>query len=159
MATATAIRTIVHSSSGASIKIHPYGATVLSYVAGIPTTTTTNEDGSTLRELLFVSDHAVLDGTKPIRGGIPLVFPIFGPPPPPSSSSSKDGTIVDTMPQHGFARRSIWTVIDEYDQPDGAGIVLELICRTQPNSSSDVLIPPDAIGAGNGWSEGLYECT
>ena len=69
------IRTVVHtsnnddgsaSSSLSSIRIHRYGATVLSY----------NAQG---REQLFVSKDAILDGTKPIRGGIPLVFPIFGP--------------------------------------------------------------------------------
>lgn len=29
--------------------------------------------------MLFVSEEAVFDGKKAIRGGIPLVFPQFGP--------------------------------------------------------------------------------
>jgi glucose-6-phosphate 1-epimerase len=41
--------------------------------------------------LLFLSDRAILDGSKPIRGGIPLVFPQFGP---------------GALPQHGFARNA-----------------------------------------------------
>ena len=41
---------------------------------------------------LFVSKRSVFDGKKAIRGGVPFVFPIFG----PSS----------VMPQHGFARIS-----------------------------------------------------
>jgi len=51
-------------------------------------------------EVLFMSDKAELNGTKAIRGGIPLVFPIFGPPSDPESD----------MPQHGFARTNVWKV-------------------------------------------------
>eukprot|EP00762_Andalucia_godoyi_P008508 ANDGO_05807.mRNA.1 Putative glucose-6-phosphate 1-epimerase len=46
------------------------------------------------KPVLFVSTKAVLDGTKAIRGGIPLVFPQFGP---------------GVLPQHGFARNSMWS--------------------------------------------------
>lgn len=42
-------------------KIHLHGATVISW----------RVDG---KELLFLSSKALLDGSKPIRGGIPLVF-------------------------------------------------------------------------------------
>lgn len=35
--------------------------------------------GATGEELLFVSEEAVFNGKKAIRGGIPLVFPQFGP--------------------------------------------------------------------------------
>lgn len=44
-----------------SVKIHLHGATVISWCV----------DG---KELLFLSSKALLDGSKPIRGGIPLVF-------------------------------------------------------------------------------------
>ena len=33
-----------------------------------------------LVERLFVSSKVVLDGSKAVRGGIPVVFPCFGPP-------------------------------------------------------------------------------
>jgi glucose-6-phosphate 1-epimerase len=87
-----------HPLTGATCKIHEHGATVLSYV---------NAKG---RDLLFVSNKAVLDGSKAIRGGIPLVFPIFGPPPQKASS---EGTEVkqSTVPQHGFARNNKWTLV------------------------------------------------
>jgi glucose-6-phosphate 1-epimerase len=49
--------------SGESVTIHLYGATVTSWKA----------NG---QEQLFVSEKAHLDGSKPIRGGIPLVFPV-----------------------------------------------------------------------------------
>ena len=54
--------------SGASAKIYLYGATITSFVT------------ASKKEILFVSEKAILDGSKAIRGGIPLVFPIFGPP-------------------------------------------------------------------------------
>lgn len=49
--------------TGESVAIHLYGATVTSWKA----------NG---QEQLFLSEKAHLDGSKPIRGGIPLVFPV-----------------------------------------------------------------------------------
>jgi glucose-6-phosphate 1-epimerase len=46
------------------------------------------------KECLYLSPLAILDGTKAIRGGIPVVFPQFGPDP------------LKSLPQHGFARSS-----------------------------------------------------
>jgi glucose-6-phosphate 1-epimerase len=60
-----------------SCTVHQFGATVTSWKFGGV-------------ERLFLSDRAVQDGSKPIRGGIPLVFPQFG----------QNGK----LPQHGFAR-------------------------------------------------------
>lgn len=104
MPDADTIRTVTHTASGASIQVHPYGGTVLSYKS------------SAGRDHLFVSETAILDGSKPVRGGIPLVFPIFGPP----------GSATSTMPQHGFARRSTWVVGREYDTAESAGIIFGL---------------------------------
>ena len=72
------------SIGDASAVIALFGAHVVSYRSG-------KERG----EVLFMSDLAVKDGSKPIRGGIPLVFPQFG-----------SGKLMDTS--HGFARRSTW---------------------------------------------------
>jgi glucose-6-phosphate 1-epimerase len=72
--------------SGSRADVHLYGATVTSFF-------TASEPS---RNVLFVSDKAVLDGTKPIRGGIPLVFPVFG---------SAAG-----FPNHGFARITNWSL-------------------------------------------------
>ena len=46
--------------------------------------------------MIFVSPKAVLDGSKAIRGGVPICWPAFG----PWSQGS----------QHGFARSSVWSV-------------------------------------------------
>ncbi|KAF1984971.1 galactose mutarotase-like protein [Aulographum hederae CBS 113979] len=74
--------------SGEEVTVLLHGATVLSWKAA----------GG--QELLWLSEGAVLDGSKPVRGGIPLVFPVFGPPPKNHATSS--------LPQHGFARSSRW---------------------------------------------------
>ncbi|PYI03748.1 galactose mutarotase-like protein [Aspergillus sclerotiicarbonarius CBS 121057] len=74
--------------TGESVTVHLYGATVTSWKLA---------NG---KEQLFVSEKASLDGSKPIRGGIPVVFPVFGPPPSNHATSS--------LPQHGFARNSNW---------------------------------------------------
>ena len=50
-------------------------------------------------ERLFVSSKAALDGSKAVRGGIPVVFPIFGAPTRPEHSN---------LSQHGYARNSTW---------------------------------------------------
>lgn len=50
--------------TGESVEVLLHGATVLSWkdAAG--------------NEKLWLSESAVLDGSKPVRGGIPLVFPV-----------------------------------------------------------------------------------
>jgi glucose-6-phosphate 1-epimerase len=47
-------------------------------------------------ERLYLSERAVLDGSGPIRGGVPLVFPQF----------ANGGP----LPAHGFARNRVWAV-------------------------------------------------
>jgi glucose-6-phosphate 1-epimerase len=71
-----------------SVTVHLYGATVTSWKT------------SSGEEQLFLSEKAILDGSKAIRGGIPVVFPVFGPPPKDHATSA--------LPQHGFARISYW---------------------------------------------------
>ncbi|ESP01222.1 hypothetical protein LOTGIDRAFT_111836 [Lottia gigantea] len=69
------------AGNGTSALIHLHGATVLSWkVNG--------------KEMLFVSEKSVFDGKKAIRGGIPIVFPQFGP--------------WASGPQHGFCRIKRW---------------------------------------------------
>ncbi|KAF9930532.1 hypothetical protein BGZ65_005295 [Modicella reniformis] len=75
--------------SGASAEVHLFGATLTSWKV----------DG---KERVFVSKQAVLDGSKAIRGGIPLIFPVFG--------KGKAPHVTASLPQHGFARISRWTL-------------------------------------------------
>lgn len=91
--------TITHSKSGATAELYPIGATVTSFKT------------SKGRELIFLSRLAKLDGSKAVRGGIPLVFPQFAHPD-------------KSMPQHGFFRTNLWTIDTStaYDHDDKAGI-------------------------------------
>lgn len=54
------------------------------------------------QDLLWLSDSAHLDGSKAIRGGIPICWPWFGP-----SSGQYEG-----HPQHGYARTCNWTIVE-----------------------------------------------
>lgn len=57
--------------TGETVEVLLHGATVLSW-----------KDASG-NEKLWLSEAAVLDGTKAVRGGIPLVFPVSKLTPPP----------------------------------------------------------------------------
>ena len=51
------------------------------------------------KPVLFLSSKSFLAPGKPIRGGVPIIFPWFGP-----RSGDKPG------PAHGFARTALWSV-------------------------------------------------
>lgn len=70
--------------NNSSATVHLFGATLISWIA----------DG---REVLFFSKKAVFTCDEIITGGVPVIFPQFGP-------WEKD------YPQHGFARISTWTL-------------------------------------------------
>lgn len=74
--------------SGESVEVLLFGATVISW------------KGATGNERLWLSEAAKLDGSKAVRGGIPLVFPVFG--------TAPDHEPTSKLPQHGFARNSKW---------------------------------------------------
>jgi glucose-6-phosphate 1-epimerase len=62
---------------------------------------------------IFLSKKAVMDGSKAIRGGIPICFPQF----------SNFGA----LPAHGFARTSAWTIEEKSSSKpsvDGDGIAV-----------------------------------
>lgn len=100
--------------TGERVEVLLHGATVISW---------TSANG---KENLFLSSKAHLDGSKPVRGGIPLVFPVFGPPP------SKDHA-TGNLPQHGFARTSRWEYLGKTSSESS----------TLPNSSGDSSVKLD----------------
>ena len=79
------------------------------------------------RETLFLSDLARFERGGSIRGGIPVVFPWFGPPP--------DGIDGDV---HGFARRSRWDL--EFVNDDGPDVHARLKLADSPRTRE--LWPP-----------------
>jgi glucose-6-phosphate 1-epimerase len=85
---------------GAQATITLYGAHLVSW------------QGTDGRERMFCSALSALDGTKPIRGGVPVIFPQF----------AARGTGM----RHGFARVSQWRVTDSGVQDGAAFAVLSL---------------------------------
>jgi galactose mutarotase-like enzyme len=53
------------------------------------------------REVLYLDEATFADASKNVRGGIPVLFPNAGKAPD------------EKLPQHGFARREAWSVLDE----------------------------------------------
>lgn len=94
-APAKQVISLIHSDS-CSTQVHLFGATVYSWKC----------NG---KENLFLSSTSKMDGSKAVRGGIPLVFPNFGP--------WKLG------PQHGFARSMWWTVSSSPTKMENGDVV------------------------------------
>ncbi len=65
------------------------------------------------RPVLFTSERSFFESGKPIRGGVPLVFPWFGP---------RGGGLPG--PMHGYARLSNWDVEAARVRDDGAVEIL-----------------------------------
>lgn len=76
---------VVIENEFASAKITTHGATVLSFCP------------KGQQELIWVSDCARYDGSRPVRGGIPVCWPWFGAHPTEAS-----------LPAHGFVRNQVW---------------------------------------------------
>ncbi|KAI5292017.1 hypothetical protein KEM52_006680 [Ascosphaera acerosa] len=92
---------VARLATGESVVINLFGATIQSWKVA---------DGT---EKLWLSETAALDGSKAIRGGVPLVFPVFGPPP-------QDRTAVASLPQHGFARTSVWEFLGKSSESENS---------------------------------------
>jgi glucose-6-phosphate 1-epimerase len=96
---------ITNEFAKASVSI--YGAHVLSYLP------------KGQEEVLWMSSQSTFEEGTPIRGGIPVCFPWFG----PSADAQK--------PQHGFARLHTWKVAETSDLP-GSETRLHLTLRQNP---------------------------
>ncbi|ETW83812.1 hypothetical protein HETIRDRAFT_313448 [Heterobasidion irregulare TC 32-1] len=114
----TQSKVTLNHPKGPSAEILLYGATVTSWKAASPAS-----DGSFPTERLFVSSKAALDGSKPVRGGIPVVFPCFGAPEHPEHVK---------LSQHGFARNSVWA-FDSVVMDNDAGVSVRF--TLQPDAS------------------------
>lgn len=91
------------SNNFATAEVSLYGAHVLSF----------RPNGG--EDILFMSSGSAFEPGKPIRGGIPVCFPWFGP--------RFDNP---ALPPHGFARTSQWKMVSFDDAPEGSTLVLGL---------------------------------
>lgn len=64
------------------------------------------------RERLFLSERAVFDGSRSIRGGIPVCFPQF--------------SGLGELPKHGLLRTALWSVATTRSAGDYALVTLEI---------------------------------
>lgn len=85
------------------LTVNLFGATITSWIC----------DG---QEQLFLSDKAIFDCKKALRGGIPVVFPHFGP--------------WEKGPQHGFARITQWSV-HRSPQVASSGAAAEVVLKLE----------------------------
>ncbi|KAL8729471.1 MAG: hypothetical protein Q9166_004719 [cf. Caloplaca sp. 2 TL-2023] len=106
-------RVTANLPTGEQVNVLLYGATVISWKSA---------NG---KENLFLSSKAYLDGSKPVRGGIPLVFPVFGPPSPEHATGK--------LLQHGFARNSRWEYLGKSSSESSS----------LPNSKGDASVKLD----------------
>jgi glucose-6-phosphate 1-epimerase len=72
--------------------------------------------------VIWMSGHSAFEPGKPIRGGVPVCFPWFGPHPSDA-----------TQPPHGFARLSKWPLDRVERRADGA-VAVTLSLRTDGQS-------------------------
>ncbi len=86
------------AANGAEAVISLFGAQVLSWVT------------PDRRERLYLSDKAVFDGSRPVRGGIPVCFPQFGE--------------TGALPRHGFVRTRPWQIAAQRAGDDYALVTL-----------------------------------
>ncbi|GAC28304.1 glucose-6-phosphate 1-epimerase [Glaciecola pallidula DSM 14239 = ACAM 615] len=85
-----------------------FGAHLLSFVP--------NADAT---ERLWLSETAVFNKSKPIRGGIPICWPWFA-----DIYPDKDASDNTKLPAHGFVRTQDWQVIEIAESTDATTITL-----------------------------------
>lgn len=74
--------------------------------------------------MFYVSDKSNFENGKSIRGGIPICWPWFG----------KHKTD-NSLPQHGFARTTLWECIETMEEDDLSTVITLLLPRTEENSA------------------------
>ena len=113
--TASAMQLIEVKNSLGEAMISTMGAHVLSYKKA------NSED------ILWVSDKSYMEFGKPIRGGVPVCWPWFGPHPDKERK----------LPSHGLGRIAVWDVIEKSECVDGSSkIVLSLPGKRLPDEFS-----------------------
>ena len=104
-------------NASATARISLFGGHVLSFIP--------KHDG---RERLWLSEKAIWDGSKPIRGGTPVCWPWFG---TYKEDGARKGDGSDShsypshdYPSHGYVRTRMWSCLEAIDEDDATLIAL-----------------------------------
>ena len=94
--------------------------------------------------VLWMSANSAFETGQPIRGGVPVCFPWFGP-----------GRSGDLQPAHGFARLNEWQLVeDEHTDDGGLRVVYRIdnsiapVWPTRGTHISTPMAPPRPLGNG-----------
>lgn len=101
--TRSQVQVVQINNSFASAEISLFGGHLLSF-----------KPKHDARERLWLSENALFDGKKAIRGGVPICWPWFG-----GHASRED------LAAHGYVRTQTWEVIDSEDLTTGTKLVLQ----------------------------------
>jgi glucose-6-phosphate 1-epimerase len=101
----------IQAPDGAEATITLYGAHLVSW------------KGADGRERMFMSEKSVLDGSKALRGGVPVIFPQF----------AERGKGM----RHGFARVSNWRLEDSGLEDNAAWASFDLAAGDLPTTLAD----------------------
>lgn len=120
------LETYVLSADGAEVRLVPARGGLVTHWS---------VDGEAL---LFLDEATLVDVSRNVRGGIPLLFPNAGPLP-------ADGAVFGgrriTQPQHGLARLATWAVVDAVSDDDTARVSM----RLSSNDATRVGFPFDFV--------------
>ncbi len=94
------LRRAVLTGQGAEAHVYLHGAHV------------THWQPAGAKPVLWMSERSMFRDGEPIRGGVPVCLPWFGPDPHDT-----------TLPNHGFARMSQWQVDESHVNGDGAAVI------------------------------------
>jgi glucose-6-phosphate 1-epimerase len=98
------------------------------------------------RERLFISAAARMDGSKPVRGGIPVCWPWFGAHP-----------ATRTHPAHGFVRTRVWRLVSNEDLDTHTRLVLEAPDTTHPGFAGSAALTLEVL-VGRELTLKLHSC-
>ncbi|MDT8385813.1 MAG: D-hexose-6-phosphate mutarotase [Gammaproteobacteria bacterium] len=80
-------------------------------------------------EVIWLSETAVYDGSKPVRGGVPICWPWFGPYDPDTMGADPTDA---AKKGHGVARYELWEVASVRSVDNDA---TEVVLQLEPNDS------------------------
>jgi glucose-6-phosphate 1-epimerase len=122
----------LRAPDGAEATITLYGAHLVSWktAPGLPASAA-GIQAPVVQERLFLSTQSALDGSRAIRGGVPVIFPQF--------AERGDGM------RHGFARVSTWRVLESGEQDGAAFAVLGLAPADLPPALAGAWPHPFAL--------------